>query len=305
MVTKKYNTKSTNKATKKIDKSDAKAARGEAKAAREQLKAFRHDVAVLKKKGLLDKKYDARSVSPSKYLKTKIREFGAVLKGEAAPVRVSKQKARYYKEQGYKVSHGRVVVPTLPGEKVYGTHGDFRVKITGKGGSITRIDLGLSRNDIHLWHAQLQSAKIKLKPNERLTFQLYGNNSHISFRTTEQMLMYLEHYGAFEDALDTADADKQEQFISNVVIFKIDRDATVPRAPFAVEISEEAKRRQAFKRQQYIDRMTPERRAEYKEARAEEQAKRRAKMTEAQREEYKRKSRERAKKSYSQRTGKK
>lgn len=287
---KKYNTKSAKKSTK-IDQ--------------QKLRAFRHEVAVLKKKGLISEKYDARSVKPTKYLKQQIREFGAVLRGEAAPVKVSKQKVQYYKEQGYAVKNGRVVVPTLPGEKVYGSHGDFRVKITGRGGSITRIDLGLSRNDIHLWHAQLQSAKIKLKPDERLTFQLYGNNSHISFRTTEQMLMYLEHYGAFEDALDTLDPDKQEQFISNVVIFKVDRDATVPRAPFAVEISEEAKRRQAYKRQMWIERMSPEQRQQYSQSRAEQQQKIRNKMNDAQRDEYKRKARERAKKSYSQRTGKK
>lgn len=290
MVTKKYNTKPKKKATK-IDI--------------QKLRAFRHDVAVLKKKGLVSEKYDARSVKPTKYLKEQIREFGAVLRGEAAPVKVSKEKIRHYKEQGYNVKNGRVVVPTLPGEKVYGSHGDFRVKITGRGGSITRIDLGLSRNDIHLWAAQLQSAQVKLKPDERLTFQLYGNNSHISFRTPEQMLMYLEHYGAYEDAVDSLDPDKQEQFISNVVIYKIDRDASVPRAPFAVEISEEAKRRQAFKRQQYLDRMTPERRAEYREARAEEQAKRRAKMSAEQKEQYKQRARERAKKSYQERTGKK
>lgn len=295
---KKYNTKNTQKSTKKIDK-------GDLKAAREQLKAFRHDVALLKRKGLISKKYDARSVEPSKYLKQKIREFGAVLQGEAAPARVSKEKARYYKEQGYKVTNGRVIVPVGPGEKVYGTHGDFRVKIVGKGGSITRIDLGLSRNNIHRWRDQLLAAKIKLKPDERLTFQLFGNNSHISFRTTEQMLMYLEHYGAFEDAESSLDPDKQEQFITNVVIFKIDRDATVPRAPYAIEISEEAKRRQALKRQMWLDRMSPQQRQQYSEARAEEQKKRRDKMTDAQREEYKRKARERARKSYSERTGKK
>lgn len=301
---KKYSTNTGNKSTKKIDKGDANAARAEAKAAREQLKAFRHEVAVLKRKGLIDKKYDARSVTPSKYLKTQIKAFSNVLKGEASPVKVSKEKAKYYKQQGYTVKNGRVVVPTMKNEKVYGSRGDFRVKITGAGGSITRIDLGLSRNNIQMWREQLERAHIKLKPDERLTFQLYGNNSHISFRTTEQMLMYLEHYGAFEDAADSSDPDKQEQFIENVVIFKIDRTATVPRSPHAIEISEEAKRRQAFKRQQYLDRMTPERRAEYMEARKEQQQKIRNQMTEAQREEYKRKARERARKSYKERTGK-
>lgn len=269
------------------------------------LRAFRHDVAQLKRKGLIDSKYDARSVTPTKYLKQQIKQFDNVLKGEAATVKVSKAKAAHYKEQGYAVKNGRVVVPVAKNEKVYGSRGDFRVKVTGQGGSITRIDLGLSRNNIHMWREQLERAQVKLKPDERLTFQLYGNNSHISFRTTEQLLMYLEHYGAFEEAADSSDPDKQEQFITNVVIFKIDRTATVPRSPHAIEISEEAKRRQAFKRQQYIDRMSPQRRAEYLQSRAEEQSKRRATMTDAQKEEYKQRAKERAAKSYKNRTGKK
>lgn len=292
MVMKKYNTNSSKKSTEKIA------------AERATLKKFRHDISVLKKKGLLDKKYDARSVEPTKYLKTKIREFGAVLSGEAAPVKVSKKKADYYKEQGFTVARGRVIVPTAPGEKVYPTRGDFRVKITGHGGSITRIDLGLSRNDIHLWAAQLQSAHVKLKENEKLTFQLYGNNSHKTFKTPEQMLMYLEQYGAFDDALESGDPDKQSQFITNVVIFKIDRDAKLPRSPEAVQISEEAKRRQALKRQMWIERMDPAQREKYKTYRADMETKRREKMTEAQREEYKQKARERAKKAYQRLSGK-
>ena len=199
-------------------------------AARQELKQFRHDVAILKKKGILDKSiYDARSVKPSKYLKSQIKKFADVISGAAKPVKVSKSSQKFYKEQGYKIKNGRVVVPVQSNEKVYSVRGDFRVKAIGRGGSITKINLQFDRSKITTWADQLRNYHIKLNKDEILTFQFFGHNSHRAFENlhgktaAEAMAEYIENYPAFEQTKDL-DPDKQQDFIDNVTIFKIKRD---------------------------------------------------------------------------------
>ena len=49
----------------------------------EALRQFRHDVAILKKKGLISKRVDARSAKPTKALLAKTKEFKDVINGNA------------------------------------------------------------------------------------------------------------------------------------------------------------------------------------------------------------------------------
>lgn len=275
---------------------------------KQQLKSFRHEIAVLKRKGLLDKKYDARSVTPTKYLKSQVKAFSNVLEGTAQTVKVSKAKQAYYKAQGYSVKKGRVVVPVAANEKVLGTHGDFRVKTTGEFGSLTRIDLGLSKNDIALWKDQLLKRKVKLKPGESIYFQFYGNNSYQTFQNFEQLLFYFEQYTTVDDVERKGSPEDHMNLIENIVIYRIDRDSTKPPRQSLSEEAFEARRAvRAERKQKYLDRMTPERRDVYNRERAEQERERRErnkkKQTPDQIEAAKKKARERAKKSYRDRSG--
>jgi len=198
-------------------------------AARAELKQFRHDVSILKKRGLLDKKYDARSVNPTKYLKSVIKQFGNVLSGQAQSVKVNKSNKQYYGAKGYQTKGNRVIVPVQPNERAYATPKGIRIKATGQGGSIVKIDLKLDRNDINQWAEQLKKIGIKLKDDEVLTFQFFGNNSHAAFENLhrktawEAMSEYIQNYPAFEQT-ENKDPDKQQDFIDNVTVFKIRRD---------------------------------------------------------------------------------
>jgi hypothetical protein len=296
--------------TKGISKQDLaaqKAALKEAqKAANAQLRAFRHDVAQLKKKGLLDKAYDARKVKPTRYLKTQLKRFADVLSGEAQPVKVSKEKAAKYAAQGYKVKAGRVVVPKAKNEKVYAAKEGFRIKTTTKTGSITRIDTGLHLSNLQEWEKALRSTDFKLKKDERIAFQLYGNNSYQTFIDVEHLLMRLQNYATYEQVEASNDPDKQEQFITNVVIFKFQRGTKMPETGAAEEMRAARLAKQAAVRREYVERMTPERREKYNTQRAEVERKRRERkkkqMTPEQIEAEKEKARQRAKKSYSERS---
>lgn len=272
------------------------------------IKEFRHEIALLKRKGLIDKKYDARSVTPTKYLKSQVKKFSSVLSGEATPVKVSKSRQAYYKELGYTVKNNRVVVPHLKNEKVYGSHGNFAVKVTGKFGSITRTDRGLRVKNIDQWREQLIKEFKNLKSNERLSFQIGGSFTDKTFATIETLLLFLMQYESYEQAEESENPDKEEQFIRAVVIYKIDRTSTMPRNVTSPEVIASRKARRAEAHQKYLDRMTPERQAQYNASRAELERERRErkkrKSTPQEIETEKQKARERAKKSYTARTGK-
>jgi hypothetical protein len=284
-------------------------------AAREELKQFRRDVAILKKKGILDKnKYDARSVTPSKYLKSLIKQFSNVIEGKATPVKVSKEKAAYYKGRGYSVRNGRVIVPTAENEKVYGTHGNFVRKITGKGGSIQILDLGLSKDNVLQWQDDLRNNRFKVKENEALRFQLNGYNSHLGFSSTrlktaqERMADYLENYDIVKDAENgKLSGEDNREIVEGLVIFKVTRDPETgyfpkpePHSedyPVNIEIQERKKRRAAERAQARLGRMTEKEYNEYLDEKAETEKARRAKLTPAQKEAYRKKAKDRAAKS--------
>lgn len=281
-------------------------------AAREELKQFRHDVAILKKKGLLDKAIDARNILPTKYLKSQVKKYSSVIEGKAQTVKVSAAKKKYYKAKGYQTKGGRVIVPVQAGEKVYGTSGDFRIKIVGKGGSITRIDLGLSPDDILQWADDLRDNKYPVRSDELIRFQFFGNNSHAGFhnlpgKTAQQrMAEYLENYPTFERLAEHGSAKDMATVIQGITIFKVKRDPATgdwpkPDPHAEDKYDEEALRkyneRERRSRQIRLGKMSDEEYAQYKAERAENERRRRAAMAAEKKDAYKKKAKARAAKS--------
>jgi hypothetical protein len=203
---------------------DKNAAKEELKAARLQLKEFRHDVAILKRKGVLSNKYDARSVSPTKYLKSIIKQFSDVAEGKATTVKVSKTNKKYYQEKGFKTVNGRVVVKIKPNEKVISSHGNYSIQQTIGSLKITRRDLLINRTDIATALFDLKTSKIKLKKNEAAAFQFYGNNSRKIYvdlqgqTAWEQMAEDLSHYRTIETAQNKSH-EQQEELIEAIFIY--------------------------------------------------------------------------------------
>jgi hypothetical protein len=289
-------------------------------AAREELKQFRRDVAILKKKGLISNKYDARSVKPTRYLKGVIKEFTDVLTGKATPVKVSKKNQDKYKKQGMRVRNGRVIVPNTESQAVRGSHGDFVIKEKWvQRGSIQILKLPLNREDILTWQNDLRNNRFKLKEGEQLKFQMFGYNSYMGFsnlpnRTAqEQMAEYLEHYDMIEGAIDgEIPPEKQSEYIDGVVIMKLTPDENgnypVPKEKpeefaYNKERREAALKRRAERERRRLAGMGVVRHEEYLARQAEGKKEQRARMTPEQKEEYKRKARERAAKAYAKRKG--
>jgi hypothetical protein len=286
--------------------------------ARAQLKQFRHDLAILKRKGIVGKKYDARSQLPTKYLKTQIAQFVDVLSGDAGSVRVKDKKRRAeYKAQGMRVKGDRVVVSKAPNETVRATKsGKFVRKWKGKGGNIQMVNMNLSKTDLNAFIDKLRKNKVKLSDDEELMFQIFGNNSIRGFRDEENqtaqegMADYLERYQCIQVAIE-AGGEQEAEMIEDIVIMKITRDKEThiwpePHPnPKARERDAENERRLYERRKRARERrlgaMSDKRAMEYSEARAQTERERRANaaktMTPAQLEKQKEAARQRAKKS--------
>lgn len=297
-------------------------------AAEADLRAFRHDVVILKRKGLLSQLYDGRSVKPNKYLIGQIKKLGNVIKGQAATPKVNRAKAKYYKEKGYTVKNNRVVVPTSGIEKVYSSHGDFRIRYDGANGSITKIDLGLPRADVVEWGIRLRENKFKLKKDEVLTFQMFGHNIHNTggftqdgldtpkkYRKTaqEKMADYLEYYPSYNQSMADNDPAANEAWIDGIVILKIKRNSQgdVPRPQPDFKMNElDAEKRKTFMEKRSLARRAREGRMDAAELnelmddRAATDRKRRATMTPQQKENYKAAAKKRAAASYAKRKAK-
>lgn len=281
-------------------------------AARAELKAFRHDVSILRKKGLLDKTiYDARSVKPSKYLKAQLKKFASVISGEATPIKVSKEKAKYYKEKGLTVKSGKVVVPHVKGEKVMPKRGDFMKVMRGKGGKITVVDLGVRVDSMHEFIQELRKGNVKVGRDQQLAAQIFGWNVKKSFAwrrrpgggwmsPQEQMADYMERYLKEDDRGD----EHAGEFVEGIDLMTVSRNAETGEFPWVDHNAErhkqdaESRRRyNEWKRTRYqtnLGRMTPAQLTRRANERAEAERQRRANMTEAEKAVYKARAKKRA-----------
>src|SRR5690606_11464557 len=78
------------------------------------LKDFRHQVKMLKDKGLVSKRVDARKQRATRYMRAKVKTFADVIHQQATSVKVPRALAREYKDAGYRVFQNRVVVDADP-----------------------------------------------------------------------------------------------------------------------------------------------------------------------------------------------
>lgn len=280
------------------------------RAARNELKQFRHDVSILKRKGLLDKSIDARSIKPSKYLKSQVKRFKSVISGGASPVKVSKSTAANLKKRGIDVKNGRAVIPHLPGEKVRATRGTYKVVTPMKGGRIQRLDLALDIDDINQWLVDLSNNNYKVPKGDQLAFQFRGYNSMRGYTdlpsktAQEQMAETLMGYSLVKDAMAGKfyNGEDDSDVIEGIVIFKTERLGERPEPNpenYRTQMDEAAREtyRERVKaaREARLGKMTKLSHEEYNIEKAKYEKDRRASMTDAEKEAYKAKARARAK----------
>lgn len=171
-----------------------------------ELAAFRHSVAVLKSKGLVSKRIDARSQAPTKYMRSKVRKLGGVLTGEQVGLKLKPDILRQYKEAGgFQIVNGKLVVEKRPDEYATIRRG-FPVmrRALGDDQMTERLPLPIGPNNLNDFISDLQARpahydSLKL-PDEYFSFKVFGHWSRSIFSDAELLAEYLENYA--QEAFD-------------------------------------------------------------------------------------------------------
>ena len=178
------------------------------------LKDFRHSVAVLKRKGLVSKRVDARSQKATRYMQTKVKALQSIIEGTAMaaiPKRKRGEKLAVFRERKREilskyseddilpVKYGVVIVPKgAASEKASIERGMVKVTRSLKNGTQETIILPFKMTALpDLVEKMLANAdeidELK-QPDEFFSFRVGENNSQVPFINAEEMATYLIKY---------------------------------------------------------------------------------------------------------------
>jgi hypothetical protein len=216
-----------------------------------KIKAFRHNIAVLKRKGLVSKKIDARSIKPSSHYNNVIKNFSAVLGGTATAVKLPKQLREQYKAVGYKSAFDKVLIEHQKGEKVVVTHG--KPKTTNRHG-IVKMDIPIPFHDLDQYLRDLKEAKVKKSDDERYGFRFYGNNSRHLYDDFDDMIAELQRYESTVSAIDLNDRAQMAEIFEGLTWYRIG-NRKLWKAQGEKVRSEREKIKQSERRRRYNERM--------------------------------------------------
>lgn len=185
-----------------------------------QRKEYRHAVAILKRKGLISKKIDARSVTRKSFLTKAINENRDVLEGKAKVFKVTKKQAKVLRDAGSRVVKNRVITPHTDTIRGYVRNGEeYTVQRLSKHQSIKTKRLKVSLRDFQLFiEDEENDEKLNkiLKEGQQFGFRFYGNQSLRLFPTVQQVREYLMHYYAVEKSVADNDPALMQEIIQNL-----------------------------------------------------------------------------------------
>ena len=270
--------------------------------AQTNLRKFRHDIATLKKRGLISG-VDARSIKPTKKLLARIDRFDDVLSGKATPVKLSISETKNLKAAGYDVFKGRVLFPHSIGEKVGVSHGHAKTR-DSKGTEHITIPVPFHDLEAYVHNQKGKRAVESMKGrDEYFGFRYYGFKSRSLFHDIDSLINYLQEptSGAEVGILNdpSKNAKQMNETYRNLEIIKVHRvrDWTAagnpPRKSKSRKQSKESKAKSKAKKA----RAPKWKKDAEKAAHAEEMRTWRAGLSDSQREKYRQKARIRAKKS--------
>lgn len=196
-------------------------------ASAEQRKKFRHGIAILKKKGLVSKDVDARKVIPTRTLNKKLKEFDDVVQKQAKVWNLPKLFQPAYKEQGFRVHRGKVILQPSQYVSSRGRDKGFIKTISqeGNGPRIRSIHLPFRLKyldrDLANLKQRVDSGAIKLDEDEYFGFEFMGWHSTRLFENFDQLIDHLMMYETFE----RGSPDQIAERVHSVVIMKVGNEA--------------------------------------------------------------------------------
>lgn len=197
------------------------------------LREFRHKVAQLKKAGLVSKRTDARKQKATRYMKAKVKALSPVLTGEMAGVKVERDILRRYKEGGFTVVNGRVLVNKDHDELARARKGELiSLRKLTPGYPFEKIVMPYRITTMAAFFVEARKSPpdpvlfaSRKNATDFWAFTYYGWNSLNAFADLGLLAEYLEHYASIEG---TSPEDQTEIF-ENFVLYRTLPGAWSPR----------------------------------------------------------------------------
>lgn len=178
-----------------------KKARALLKSANKNIREVRHDVAQLKKAGLVSKRVEVRSYQPTRYMMSKIRKNADILSGEMIAVPAPKKVREKYTKKGIFEQRGAtLIIPRdYANQKTKINRGLVEISRELQFGEEVRLVLPFKAADMEGIAHKLKddpSLDGMKRPDELFGFRLFGHNmATIGFPDVNEFADYiLTHY---------------------------------------------------------------------------------------------------------------
>lgn len=181
---------------------------------REYVKQFRHEIALLKKQGLVSKDFDARSITPNPALEAARTRFADIIAGKSAARHVkSRSFLDTLRKAGAKIAGGnRVILPKeqyVRGEKIVDRSGQKR------GQRKARLRLPVTGQQA--WADNLFAG---LKQGQYVTFDVAGNPVKFLFSSPKAFLDWINRYtdnnAQLENFIEVYEIEDEQKYRESV-----------------------------------------------------------------------------------------
>lgn len=174
----------------------------------------RHRLSILKSKGLISKRANLRKDKPSSSLLKKEQALRGVLSGTKQAIKVTPKEYRDYREKGYQVAGGRLIVDKQTTDRVKrNKDGSLEIKSQYSRPGFRSIILPVNLRDFLSFYNWLRDHPGELDsqigPMDYLGFTFYGNPNIESIFSATELADALQHYTPlFSDARRNGDGSR-------------------------------------------------------------------------------------------------
>lgn len=171
------------------------------KNAQKTIRQYRHELAVLKRQGIVAKRISAKSHQPTRYMMRKIKSYADVAAENALakPIaKLSPHRARNYLETGVARKEGKfIIVPKTHAKETLKIERGHLVRVRPLlNGEVDFMLLPFSADNLNELVTELRDRDSEINtlkgPRDQLGFQLYGNNSLEGSASAEELANYIE-----------------------------------------------------------------------------------------------------------------
>jgi hypothetical protein len=273
------------------------------------LKEFRRQISVLKKQGLVPKTVKLRTVKPTTKIgrskaSTIVTKFDDVISGKQTAVKPSAERVKQFKQAGYEIVNGHVMIPHHANERVIVRDGEVVIQVIGRRGGLRRVQIPVRYKDLPQWFKDNPKWSKPVIPPNIFGFKLFGNNSSELNESLPELIALFDRY---KQEQGLTDIQQQELYRNLEIVILDDPNKWTFPSERKSAMSKRYNREHARRFRESLKRKPEHVQQKYRDKNAEAAKAYRARLKKKRKlyKVYKAKARKRSAKSYKNRMGKK